>query len=337
MGLQPGKATNDPSGYFALAKQAAKGTEGTTFSFTKQLDGSAFEVEKEVQREREGGDGQEVGLSYVSLVKADGGLVVNDRPNIAGLLWAAVLGSDSIASAGSPSMARHTAAPVASLPYYTVEQRFADEIERVVDGVIVGLDLEGEAGRPWKLTANYISGGTIYQRDVASTLTPARERGKPWFFPGGSYIFDNGASYAADVTKIKVSVSRNVDDGIQTVGLNRDDVVPLNFDASVDATIKYTSRDFYQKVTYNGGSQLIQTLPTGSIDLTMVTQIETASGQFATGFQRVVMPLIEWTDARVNKLDPDGKTMYLDLVGQTVKGATSAIFAQTDCNTVAAF
>src|SRR3954471_11657872 len=129
MGLQPGKATNDPSGYFALAKQPAKGTEGSTFFFTKQLDGSAFEVEKEVQREREGGDGQEVGLSYVSMVKADGGLVVNDRPNISALLWAAVLGQDSISSGANPSMARHTAGPVASLPYYTIEQRFADEIE----------------------------------------------------------------------------------------------------------------------------------------------------------------------------------------------------------------
>lgn len=338
MGVNPGKATNDPNSYFAIGKQTAKATEAVTFVFAKQLDGSAFEVEKEIQREREGGDGQEVGLTYVSLVRGDGGLNINDRAVFAARVFAYVLGGDSEATGvGNASLRKHTAFPQASLPYVTIDQRWNDEIERVVDGAFTGFTLEGEAGRPWKVTGNYISGGTIYQRDVASALTVVREGGKPFFYPGGSYVIDAGASYANDLTKVRIEVTRGVDDAVQTTALTRDDVIPLNFDATVDATVKYTSREFYKKVKYNGGSQLLQDLPTGSIDLTMVQQVPITGSVNGTGIQRIRMPLIEWTEARVNKMDPDGKTVYLDVVGMTVKGSTHAIWIETDNNEAGAY
>lgn len=337
MGQQPGKASNDPLSYFAFAKQSAKGTEGSTFYFMKHLDGTGFEVDVDVQTEREGGDGQEIGFRYVSMVKADGALNANDRGALSGRVWAAVLGQDSIASAAVASLAKHTAVPAASLPYFTMEQRWSDEIERAPDSVFTGVTLSGEAGRPWKLSANFVSGGTIYQRDVGSTLTPTREQGKPFFYPGGSYVFDGGASYSADFTKIQVSVNRGVDDGIQTTGLGRDDIVPNNFEVNVEGTLKYTSRDFYQKVTFTGGSVVLANLATGSIDLTMIQQVQVASGFFATGIERVRLPLIEWLDAKVNKLDPDGKTVYLDVVGGSVKAATHAIIHDVDTGDNAAY
>ncbi len=336
MGVQPGKATNDPNAYLAFAKQSAKGTEGATFHFVKQLDGSAFEVDRDIQREREGGDGQEVGFTYVSMVKADGDLNANARPRVTGRVFAAVIGADTSGS-GVASLARHTTALSASLPYFTFDERYADQIERMVDGVFTGFELEGEAGKPWKISANYISGGSVYQRDIASTLTPTRESGKPFMYPFGSYVFDGGASYSADFTKIKVSVKRGVDDGIQTTGLGRDDVIPLNLDVDAEGTLKYTSRDFYRKIIYNGGSVVISDLATGSIDLAQNQLTQIASGIVATGLMRVVMPNIEWTDAKVNKLDPDGKTVYLDVVGATVKGATHPIWTQVDTLDIPAY
>src|SRR4051794_9592321 len=104
MGAQPGKATNDPSGYIAFGKQSGKGTEASTFHFPKQLDGSGFEVEFDVQSEREGGDGQEVGLRYKSMVKGDGALAVNSRPQVSARIFAAVLGSDAISTAAVASL-----------------------------------------------------------------------------------------------------------------------------------------------------------------------------------------------------------------------------------------
>lgn len=334
MGLSPGRATNDPTAYFAFGKQSAKGTEASTFYFAKHGQGTGLEVERDIQREREGGDGQEVGFSYVKLVKADGALQGNARAGLTARLSAAALGQDTVGSAAVASLARHTSFPGASLPYFTADQRYSGEVERAVDCVFTGFTLTGEAGMPWKISAALISGGTVYQRDVASTLTPTREQGKPFMYPNGSYVFDGAASYSADVTKIKVELQRNVDDGIQTTGLGRDDVVPLNFDANVDATLKLTSRDFYQKVQYNGGSTVLADLATGSIDLVALQMVQISSGVFATGLLRACMPLIEWTDAKINKLEPDGETVYLDVVGQTVKGATSSLFTVIDVSGV---
>src|SRR4051812_6356425 len=130
MGVQPGKATNDPLSYIAWGKQAAKGTEAATFHFVKHTDSNGFTVDRDYQREREGGDGQEVGFTYVSMVKADGGLGGNARAEFTARTNAAVLGADTVGSAAVPSLARHTAAMAASLPYFTIDQRWNDEIER---------------------------------------------------------------------------------------------------------------------------------------------------------------------------------------------------------------
>jgi len=329
----PGRPTNEPANYFAFGNQSAKDTEATTFHFPKHLDGSGFEVDIQFDSIREGGDGQEVGLRYKKFITADGQLIVNSRSGVAARLWAGVLGADTVGTGAAASIARHTAAPAASLPYFTVEQAHGPNLERTTNNVFTSLRLEGEAGMPWKLTAAFINGGTVSFRNVASALTPARETQKPAFYPNGCYMIDGLASYATDLTKWSVEVNRNVDDNIQTTGLQRDDVVPLNFDVNVDATVKLTSRELYRSVIYSGGSSIPVTFPTGSLDLTQIVSIATG---FGSCIQRVVCPLIEWVDAKVNKLDPDGKTVYVDLVGMGIKSATSAIFAVTDTTDVAA-
>jgi hypothetical protein len=253
---QPGLPTNDPNNYFALGKQTALDTDAATFFFFRHLDGTGWETEQESDRVREGGDGQVVGLTYRTMVKADGNILSNGRANTAARLWHAIAGSDTIASAGVPSLARHTAIPVASLPYYTMEQRYGGIIERSLNNQVTTLTVEGEPGKPWKYTAAFLNGGTVTFRAIASTLTPTRESGvgKPHMYPNGSYIVDGFASYATDLTKIRIEVTRGVDDAIQTTGLNRADLVPQNMDVNVDATVKFTSPDFYQKAQFSGGS-----------------------------------------------------------------------------------
>lgn len=330
MGL-PGRPTNDPADYFAFGFQSAKDTDATTFAFPKHLDGSGWDVEPDSERIREGGDGQEIGLSYRTLVKADPSLMALCRPAVEARLWAAVLGDDTRASALVPSLAQHIAIPVGSMPYVTCEQKSGDLIERGNNNVVTSLALEGEAGKPWQLTAQFVGAGTITLREAGSTLTPVREFGKPYFYPNGSYLVDGFASYAQSLTKVKVEVNRGVDDNIQTTGLSREDVIPLTLDVNVDATVKVTSRDFYRKVQYTPtGSTIPVEYATGSLDLAQV-QLAYVNGSItATSVMRVVCPLIEWLDAKMNKLDPDGKTVYLDVVGASVKGATSAIFSRID-------
>lgn len=340
MGL-PGRPTNDPADYFAWGKQSAKDVEATTFLFPKHLDGSGFDVADEYDRVREGGDGQEVGLSYRTLVKADPQLSVLARPNQLARIWAAHLGADAVATAGTiPSLARHTAALSGSAPYLTCEQRSGDVIERTTNCVITEVTFSAEAGKPWQVDASFLSGGTVSLREVASVLTPSRDVGRPFFYPNGSYLVDGFASYAQSLTKVTIKSTRDVDDGIQTTGLAREDVIPLNFSGEVDATVKVTSRDFYRKVQYTAaGSQVPVELATGSIDLAAIQLAPINGSIVATSTMRLVLPLIEWVSGTLNHLDPDGKTVYLDVVGMTVRnqGGTSPILSYVDTNDIAAY
>lgn len=339
MGL-PGRPTNDPADYFAWGKQSAKDVEATSYTFPKHLDGSGFDVDDDYERIREGGDGQEVGFSYRTLVKADPQLMLLARPNQAARIWAAHLGNDTIASAAVPSLARHTAVLSGSMPYLTCEQRSGDVLERVSNCVVTEVDLEAEAGKPWQLTAQFLSGGTVTLREIGSVLTPARDVGKPFFYPNGSYLVDGFASYGQLLTKVSVKSTRDVDDGIQTTGLSREDVIPLNFSGEVDGTVKVTSRDFYRKVQYTAaGSTIPVDLATGAIDLVQLQQAPINGSITATSMMRVQLPLIEWVSANMNHLDPDGKTVYLDVVGMTVRNAagSSPVIAQHDTSDITAY
>lgn len=337
------RVTNEPANYIAVGKQAAKDTEATTFYFLKQLNGSGFQVSWNSVDEREGGDGQEIGLRYKDMIKADGALLANSRYGVAGRLFAWFLGGETIASlaAGTTSVQNHVAFYQASAPYLTIEQRYADEMERADNCLLNNLVIEAQAGRPLKLTCNFMVGGTVSQRDIGSALTPVREVNRPHFFPYGSYVFDGFASYAGKVTKFKIEAVRNIDDTIQTTGLNKEDVAPLNFDLSFDATIKYETRDFYQKIAYLGGSQVQPDFATGSFQANILTSgaaiPQPYSPGVATGYLlQVNCPLLQYNDGKVNKLDPDGKTMYLDFVAHSIKGSTYPIWTSvyTDDNAV---
>lgn len=307
----PGRATNEPSNYIAFGVQSAVNVEATTFFFSKHLDGSGTEIDEDVTTEREGGDGQEAGLRYKTAVKADGQVVENARPGALGRYAAWTLGVDAVSIIASP-LTLHKIVPAATVPYLTKDERWGDVVERTTNNVFTSLELEAEAGGIWKVTANYISGGSAYERPVASTLTPSRDTSKPFFFPAGTYIIEGAAN--TKVTKVKIGANRNVDDDIFTTGLNREDVVPLNQDYDVDFTVKYEDRTIYRKVKYNSGSQVsVPFLATGAYSQYLVVGSQSLN---------LGMPLLEYVGAKVNKLDPDGKTMYLDVSAMTIKGAT---------------
>lgn len=336
----PAFSTNFPLDYFAFARQLAptgasggkltgKDTEQTPVYFTRHKDGTAIEVEPDIQSEREGGDGQEEGLRYRSLLKADGTLNVNARPQVAAHLFAGALGNlaTTVNADGATiptGCQKLVFTPAATQPYYTFEQRFADTIERSTNSKIGTLEIDGEAGRPLTLSAQFMSAGTAYQRDIASALTPARETDSPIFYPRASAVIYQGSAgnqiaSGALLTKIKVSIKRGLDDGVQTTDLWRDDLVELAQDYDIDGTLKYVDRTLYQQVHYGGGSQIPVALSTGSIDLFFANGL---SGTQARSM-RLLFPMGQFVGAKVNKLDPDGKTVYLDFVYSTVKNYAS--------------
>lgn len=316
------KVTNEPANYFALGKQSAKDSAATTFHFLKHLDGTELELDVDAEAEREGGDGQEVGLHYKRTAKLDGQANANARAETAARFLAWALGDQAAgASFVATGVQRHEFFPAASLPYLTAEQRYSDQIERGLNTKLTGLTFEGESGRPIKLTAGLVGGGTFSRRETASALTPARESGQPFFYPRGSYVIDGTGD--SKLTKFKIEVKRGVDDDIYTTDIFREDVVELNFDADCEFTLRYEDKALYDKIHYGSGSTVPIEIATGSFNF---------SSKFGSGTNtrelEVFLPQIDYTGAKVNKLDPDGKTVYIDLAGMTVKAATHSVIGK---------
>ncbi len=324
----PGRATNDPTNYFAIGKQTGKGSEAGTFHFLRHLDGTGAELEENIERVREGGDGQEVGLSYKTAISFDGAAVANSRPEWGARAFAWALGrATTAAPSGEATVAsgvanEHIAVPGPTVPYLTIDQFWADQVERGLDTKITQLDLEWEQGRPFKITAQFTGGGSMYF--PASPGSPTRETSRPFMYPGASVTLDGAAN--TQITKGKISIKRNVDDGIRTNSLAREDVVEQNFDIDVDVTVKYTDTGLYDKVHAgaSGGTQVPLNLSTSNLSLAAVVGAGTSRRHMI-----VDLPLLDMVGARVNKLEPDGKTMYADLAFAGIKGATHQIITRT--------
>lgn len=310
-----GFSTNMPDDYVALGFQPGKDSEAVSFYFLKHLSGTGVEIDPDTERVYEGGDGQEVGYSYRKMVKADGALAAAARPYVTGLFGAAVLGRDQatvvVPSTAQGPLVDHFLTPQASIPYMTIEEKWADERVRHTNIVHTGLDVEFEAGSPLKLTTQVIGGGTTY-RPLDGEKTPVREAGKPIFYPGASLTL-TGAGAGAKITKGKLTFNRGVDDTIQTTGLNREDVIPLTQNTQADLTIKYENSSLWRQAHMGGGTTVPVDLATIGISLTAM--------RGPHGVQ-IEQPLLEITGAKVNRLEPDGKTMFLDVAAQSVKGAT---------------
>lgn len=342
MSANPGRATNEPSNYFAAGDHAFSDPTSLTNGpyFFRYLDGTGFEVDNQFDSVREGGDGQEVGLRYKKLVTSDGQWIAYARPRLAAHAWRGILGgaNQSLATPGNATLLRQIIRPdlnavnavsVSTLPAFQFIQRHGSLLERTYWGRYTNLKLEGEAGQPLKYTAQFIAGGSVGQFGTGASAYAASYEAQdvPIFYAGGSYVLNGAASYSTDITKFTLEVARTMDDAIQTTALTRDDVVSLGLDINFDCTIKLTSAALYQDVQYNA-SNLISSFATGSVRLTNVYQYVDKNG--GTGIHDIFVPLIEWVDAKVNKLDPDGKTVYVDLVGMSVKGATYPIWANID-------
>lgn len=314
-------STSDPRNYMAIGQQSAKGTEATTFTFIKYNAESGFEVEQEFEVEAEGGDGQNEGLAYKTFVKADPALAANVRPELFTKLSAWIMGSQiAPPSVAAATLATHVFTPNATIPWLTVEQAFmgGNSIDRVTDSLMKKLTIEGEAGKPWRMSAEFVGGGTVYGRNgAASALTATYEANGPYMYAGGAYLIDGATRL--DIEKFTFSFEREIDDSLFTVSPFRYSAVPLKQSVSLDATFVAEDDDLYQKVKYGaaGGTVIPVNLSTGSFQAQSIG----GSSQMA----QINVPLLYHVDAKLNRLDPDARTVHVDLISMGVKSATGIV------------
>lgn len=342
MALGPGKPTNEPANYFAFAVQSAINVAGTSFYFTKHLNGTGFDVATDTNQERLGGGGREVGLIYKSKVTSDGSLVTYGWPDGTGRLSTAALGTDEVTAIVATSSAErlykhHIVSGGATLPYLTVEQAWADETERATNCQLTELKIEGAQGLPVKFTAPFISGGSVTVQ--SANLTPARESGTPFMYPGASaavQVFSGGIGPAgkgtsSELTKFDVTIKNTLDETIQTLALTRTDVVWETVDFNVDGTLKYTDRNLWNQVNYYGGTQVSISLATGSFDFFA------AQSSAASQSVRISAPILVFSAVKVNRLNPDGQTMMLDFTAMTQAGPTPSVYIDVLSQATAAY
>lgn len=336
-----GWSSNRPTDYFALGVQTGVGVEAATFRFPKHLTGSGFDITPDQADEREGGGGQEVALSYKKMIKADGNLVLNARG--VGAAYALVDGALGLtattltivteADTASPACQKVRMVQAPTLPYLTIEQRYSDQIERVSNAKENQLTIDGAAGLPIKFSAAFTGAGTVYQRDpVASSLTAVYDSGDPLYFARGSYVLTGNIANVASgakMTKFKVTVMRHLDEAVQTTDLYRDDLVELTTDDNFDFTLKYEDRQLYNLIQFNGGSFV--PIPISSLSFMgyMTNAVASNAGNSGTPFRamKIGMANLLTKSAKVNKLEPDGKTVYIDVACTSIKpaGATDSL------------
>lgn len=333
----PGRSTSDITNYIGMAVQSAKDVLGSTFYYTKHLNGSGFDVENDTAAERVGGSGKQIGLVYKQAVKADGGISTYAWVDALARMLTQSLGEDvasgaTYAKVGAATQAfvTHTITTTsgATLPYFTVKQQWADEVELVTNCLWSSVKLEGEAGKPLKIAGQFLSGGTpMVATGAPTTSTVPREAGLPLMIPGASALFTafggEGETFeSAEITKWSVEVKNTLDDAIRTLSLFREDVVWNMLDLNFDATIKYVNKELWNQIHYGGGSQVPVVVPTGSFEFFAAQQPNPSMSA------DIKLPYIALGNGKVNKLDPDGKTMYVDVTGYTFLTATNPITAK---------
>ena len=91
-----GYLSND--GYLGIARQTAKGSPLAPQKFANFISGSP-NVENEMKQFKEGGFGRQGSFVKKVGMRMSPSLLVNMRPDIAGLLFTMMLGADAVASA----------------------------------------------------------------------------------------------------------------------------------------------------------------------------------------------------------------------------------------------
>lgn len=323
-------SSNDPRNYVAVGRQADFDTAADSFKFVKYLGDSGVNIEQDAESIFEGGDGQDQGYHYRSRVRADGQITANVRPDV--WTWAAAWSMGSAAAVGtSAGVGTSIYVPNATLPDLTIENAFAggNQIERAHAAKFTGWQLEGEAGGLWQLTLPFMSAGTPVWRDgQASALSPVLESGDPAQFAGGAYLINGGSTL--DMRRFAINFERQVDADIYTNSVFRRKIVLLTRSIEVTGQVVFQNADLWRSIKYGAANASVigENLATGAFHV----ERKLAGSQLMAAD----VPLVRWTGADLNSLEPDGETLVVDFTGMAAKGATGIMQLRSVHNAVGA-
>lgn len=312
----------DPNAFVAFGMQSALGTPQTTagkLRFAKYLDGTNAEGALEVVDLREGGDGLDYGYSYKKSQKAQGQLVINGRPEIAGQLLAALPGGATWDGATANPAAHTFHTGHASFPLMTmfVQHPGSSLPQMLSDLLFTGITIEGGAGEPWKFTLPFIA---IQHGASYAALTPTYAGEEPLLFQHSpTYVIDGTGD--TDLTGFRIEHTLSVEE-LQAQAVTLDAIAVQNRDTNVEITRRYTDPALWKKIYMGAGVTPTTSVATGSFR---------GAALYGTGTTLRSLdlntPLLSYRGNALTELSPDGRTVIETISAKALKGATHALIA----------
>lgn len=313
--------SNRVDSYIAVGSQTQATVPATTYQFTRWLDGAGITHDRVVTVEREGGDGQDLNISYVEHHFANANVVEYARPDTLLRKLAYVFGQSSVV-ATSP-VYQHEIIPLPDPRLITVEQFAPGQAigERIYDSVMQELTLEHNLGKPLKITSLVIGGNSPQSIAVGSARTVALDAEPPFLFWQGSITVTVAGVAAADdsITDWTFKFARTLDDNVQGVGLGRQAIAPLHRDITMNIRRRFVDPTAHNAIMYAGGSVGAPTQATGAFKAAYAYSV---AGGGSYRYFELEIPLAAITGITRNIFEKDGQTVYESIDMTAMKGAT---------------
>lgn len=324
------RSTSSSAHYVGVGKQSVKGTGVSPTVFAPYQGDVDLDSGQDAADVREAGVGPYLARRMKTKHDPNGGFGMAVRPKTFAQFAAWFLGADASASAGS--LYDHTATPAETNTPVSVEQAAGvsgDIIERFVDGYFKSLVLSGKGNEDVMSKFAWFALTPTWQSTAAS---PSYESGVSGSTPGGPYrnheaAFTIDGSSASNVESWEIGLEWKYDEDLRLSKVTRGQTLKLELTGKVkvrqliDAS---TMVDDYRKGVYGSttGTAADKNLfSAGSLVVALDNGLSSTNLRQLT----VTLPAITWDKNDYSKLNPDGKTMYLDREGTVAKSGSAFV------------
>jgi hypothetical protein len=324
-------------GYIGLASQAsAKTTADTTCAiyvpYTSEDIGPEFD---DVMLE-EGGNGKYDVTAIKTQTRERVSFSTYARPKVAPYLYAALLGKDAPTHLTTTPFYHTITVKTTDLattvmqPWLTVEKSIMETsgaVQRIRSVKLSNVTLEGEAGQPVTMS---VEGTGLSGAVVTTQQTDTYETEEPFTFYDGTFHVNAPTTTNFDIKSCSISLSAENAEAIQTVDLDRRDIINLKVTAEITIALNYTDFTIWKKANYATGTTPSSSYSDGSITL----RLAQGSGATTSRVLQVAIPKVKLAPHAVNMAAaPD--VLEQPLSGVALKQSTTNLVTITAYNTIA--
>ena len=322
-------------GYVGIASQASQKTTAKTTSkmFVPYLSETCVpEIDEEVLHE--GGDGKYDVSSVKTQHREKIGFSCYVRPKMAGQLYGHLLGKDTPSHLTTTPFYHTVTVKTTDLattvmqPWMTLERKLTGtQVQRIRSVKLSSISLDAEAGKPVVMavegTGLSAAVVTTAQSDTYEVTTA------PMSFYHGTFHVNAPTTTNFDIKSFSIKLTTENDEGIQTTGLTRKDILNLRVTSEITLALNYTDFIMWKKANYGAGSAPTESYSDGSLDVIL----KTSAGVNERRLQ-ITIPKVRLKPHAIN-LDPAVKILEQPLSGMAMKQSSTELVTVMVYNTIA--